>query len=120
MLLAVLAERFFGFQLGRRQWIGIILVAVSLALLGVTGKESGGDTSDYSLTALILFEGGGIALGLLLIFSHRIERVRAQHGVLLGAAAGLGFGISDVAIKALTTISRAASSASSAPGALSS
>ena len=29
VLLAVLAERFFGFQLGRRQWIGIILVAVS-------------------------------------------------------------------------------------------
>jgi multidrug transporter EmrE-like cation transporter len=102
VLLAVLAERFFGFQLGRRQWIGIILVAVSLALLGVTGKESGGDTSDYSLTALILFEGGGIALGLLLVFSHRIERVRAQHGVLLGAAAGLGFGLSDVAIKALS------------------
>ena len=102
VLLAVLAERFFGFQLGRRQWVGIILVALSLALLGVTGKQSGGDTSDYSLTALILFEGGGIALGLLLIFSHRIERVRAQHGVLLGAAAGLGFGISDVAIKALS------------------
>jgi multidrug transporter EmrE-like cation transporter len=102
VLLAVLAERFFGFQLGRRQWVGIILVALSLALLGVTGKQSGGDTSDYSLTALILFEGGGIAVGLALIFSHRIERVRAQHGVLLGAAAGLGFGISDVAIKALT------------------
>jgi multidrug transporter EmrE-like cation transporter len=102
VLLAVLAERFFGFQLGRRQWIGIILVAVSLGLLGVTGKQSGGDTSDYSLTALILFEGCGIAVGLLLIFSHRIERARAQYGVLLGAAAGLGFGISDVAIKALT------------------
>jgi multidrug transporter EmrE-like cation transporter len=102
VLLAVLAERFFGFQLGRRQWVGIILVAVSLALLGLTGKESAGDTSDYSLTAMILFEGGGIAFGLLLIFSHRIERVRAQHGVMLGAAAGLGFGISDVAIKALS------------------
>jgi len=102
VLLAVLAERFFGFQLGRRQWIGIILVAASLALLGVTSKQSGDDSSDYSLTALIFFEGGGIALGLLLIFSHRIERVRAQHGILLGAAAGLGFGVSDVAIKALT------------------
>lgn len=101
VLLAVLAERFFGFQLGRRQWIGIILVAASLALLGVTSEQSSGDTSDYSVTALVLFEGGGVALGLLFIFSHRVERVRGQHGVLLGAAAGLGFGISDVAIKAL-------------------
>ncbi|MEK6229304.1 MAG: hypothetical protein AABM31_08290 [Actinomycetota bacterium] len=102
VLLAVLAERYFGFQLGRRQWIGIVLVAVSLALLGLTGEEGSGDTSDYSLTALILFEGVGIALGILLIFSHHIERVRAQHGVTLGAAAGLGFGLSDVAIKALS------------------
>jgi hypothetical protein len=41
-------------------------------------------------------------LGVVLIFSRRIERVRAQYGVMLGAAAGLGFGISDVAIKALS------------------
>ena len=102
VLLAVLAERFFGFDLGKRQWMGIILVATALALLAVTGRSSGGDHSDYSLTAMIFFEGGAIALGLLFIFSHRIERVRAQHGVLLGAAAGLGFGISDVAIKALS------------------
>ncbi len=102
VLLAVLAERYFGFQLGRRQWIGIVLVAVSLTLIGLTGEESRGDSSDYSLSAMILFEGAGITLGILLIFSHRIERVRAQHGVMLGAAAGLGFGLSDVAIKALS------------------
>ncbi len=102
VLLAVLAERFFGFELGRRQWVGILLVAVSLALLAVTGKPSGGSHSDYSYTAMILFEGCAIALGLVFIFSHRIGRVRAQYGVMLGAAAGLGFGISDVAIKALS------------------
>ena len=102
VLLAVLAERFFGFQLGRRQWFGIILVALALTLLGLTSKESTGDSSDYSVTAMILFEGGGVVLGLLLIFSHRIERVRSQRGVLLGAAAGLGFGVSDVAVKALS------------------
>jgi drug/metabolite transporter (DMT)-like permease len=101
VLLAVLAERFFGFELRRRQWVGIVLVAVSLALLGVTGERSG-DHSDYSVVAMITFEGGAIALGVLLIFSRRIERVRAQYGVVLGAAAGLGFGISDVAIKALS------------------
>ena len=70
VLLAVLAERFFGFELGRRQWVGIALVAVSLTLLAVTGKGSGDDSSDYSVPAMIIFEGAAVALGLLLIFSH--------------------------------------------------
>jgi multidrug transporter EmrE-like cation transporter len=103
VFLAVLAERFFGFELGRRQWIGIGLVAVSLTLLTLTGGGgSGGAHADYSLAGMIIFEGIAVGLGLLLVFSHLIERIRAQPGVLLGIAAGLGFGISDVAIKALS------------------
>ena len=101
VLLAVLAERFFGFDLGRRQWFGVVLVAVSLALLAVTGT-GGGSHSEYSIVGMILFEGGALALGLLFVFSHRVPRLRAQRGVLLGAAAGIGFGISDVAVKALS------------------
>ncbi len=101
VLLAVLAERFFGFDLGRRQWFGVVLVAVSLALLAVTGT-GGGTNSDYSIAGMIIFEGGALALGLLFVFSHRVPVLRAQRGVLLGAAAGMGFGISDVAIKALS------------------
>jgi hypothetical protein len=46
--------------------------------------------------------GAAILLGLSLIFSHRFPRARSQRGVLLGAAAGLGFGVSDVAIKAVS------------------
>ncbi|MGI9080967.1 MAG: hypothetical protein ACR2FZ_01630 [Thermoleophilaceae bacterium] len=102
VFLAVLAERFFGFELGRRQWIGIGLVAVSLSLLTLTGGGEGGANSGYSLTGMILFEGIAVGVGLLLILSHLIERIPAQRGVLLGVAAGLGFGISDVAIKALS------------------
>jgi hypothetical protein len=49
---------------------------------------------------MMIFEGIAVGVGLLLVFSHLIERIRAQPGVLLGIAAGLGFGISDVAIKA--------------------
>ncbi|MBA3420943.1 MAG: hypothetical protein H0U12_03475 [Thermoleophilaceae bacterium] len=101
VLLAVLAERYFGFDLGRRQWFGVVLVAVSLALIGVTGM-GGGSNSQYSIAGMILFEGGALALGLLFVFSHRVPRLRAQRGVLLGAAAGIGFGISDVAVKALS------------------
>jgi drug/metabolite transporter (DMT)-like permease len=103
VFLAVLAERFFGFELGRRQWLGIGLVAVSLILLTLTGGGGGGGANaDYSLAGMIIFEAIAVALGLLLVFSHLIERIRAQPGVLLGIAAGLGFGISDVAIKALS------------------
>jgi multidrug transporter EmrE-like cation transporter len=103
VFLAVLAERFFGFELGRRQWIGIGLVAASLTLLTLTGGGGGGGAhADYSLAGMILFEGIAIGVGVLLVSSHLIERIRAQPGVLLGVAAGLGFGISDVAIKALS------------------
>ena len=103
VFLAVLAERFFGFELGRRQWIGISLVAVSLALLTLTGGGGGGGAnSGYSLAGMIVFESIAVGVGLLLVFSHLIERIHAPPGVLLGVAAGLGFGISDVAIKALS------------------
>jgi len=102
VFLAVLAERFFGFELGRRQWIGIGLVAVSLSLLTLTGGGTAGAHSGYSLAGMIVFEGVAVGVGLLLALSHLIERIPVQRGVLLGAAAGLGFGISDVAIKALS------------------
>src|SRR4051794_41336075 len=42
VFLAVLAERFFGFELGPRQGIGIIVVAASLSLLALTGGGGGG------------------------------------------------------------------------------
>ncbi len=102
VFLAVLAERFFGFELGRRQWIGIGLVAVSLSLLTLTGGGEAGAQSEYSLAGMIVFEGIAVSVGLLLMLSHLIERIPVQRGVLLGIAAGLGFGISDVAIKALS------------------
>src|SRR3954454_10854699 len=102
VFLAVLAERFFGFELGRRQWIGIGLVAVSLALLTLTGGGGGEANSGYSLAGMIVFEGIAVGVGLVLVLSHLIERIPVQRGVLLGIAAGLGFGTSDVAIKALS------------------
>ena len=102
VFLAVLAERFFGFKLGHRQWIGIGLVAVSLALLTLTGGGGSGESSKYSLAGMIIFEGIAIGVGVLLVVSHLIDRIRVQRGVLLGIAAGLGFGIADVSIKALS------------------
>ena len=36
VFLAVIAERFFGFALGRRQWTGVIITTVGLALIALT------------------------------------------------------------------------------------
>ena len=101
VFLAVLAERFFGFHLGRWQWFGVTITAAGLAVIGLTG--SGANRPQHSsLAALIAVEGGIFAIGaaLLAISAHR--RVLRAEGLLLGLAAGALFGVSDVAIKYLT------------------
>jgi drug/metabolite transporter (DMT)-like permease len=103
VLLAVLAERFFGFKLERRQWVGVILTALGLAMLAITGEaRSGQDSADYSIAAMMAFETALVALGVVLILSCRNEGRKDQHGVLLGLAAGLLFTTTHVAVKALT------------------
>ena len=39
VFLAVLAERFFGFRLGRRQWIGLAITAAGLMVIGLTAAS---------------------------------------------------------------------------------
>jgi hypothetical protein len=51
---------------------------------------------------MVAFEAGLFALGGLLILGPRAGAPAEHHGVMLGAAAGVLFGVSDVAIKALT------------------
>ena len=41
VFLAVLAERFFGFRLERRQWTGVAITAAGLAVIGLTAKTEG-------------------------------------------------------------------------------
>src|SRR5215213_1610943 len=50
VLPGVIAERWFGFHLGRREWVGVGLAAAGLAFLTLTSAgKTGGDSSDYSL-----------------------------------------------------------------------
>jgi drug/metabolite transporter (DMT)-like permease len=101
VILAVVAERYFGFHLGRRQWVGVILAALGLAFLALTGNaDSGQKTADYSVPAMVAFEAALVALGTALLLSCRVGRVRDQRGVLLAAAAGFVFTITHVAVKA--------------------
>jgi multidrug transporter EmrE-like cation transporter len=100
VLLAVMAERIFGMNIGQRQWIGLAAMAGGLILLGVTLPGVHGADSRFSIPAMIVFEGGLILVGALLIMGPQMGAPREHHGFMLGAAAGILFGVSDVAIKA--------------------
>jgi hypothetical protein len=102
VLLAVMAERLFGLRIGRRQWMGLGLTGFGLALLGLTLPVVHGAHSHFSAPGMISFEAGLIAAGTLLIMGPRIGAAREHHGYMLGAAAGILFGVSDIAIKALS------------------
>ena len=103
MFLAVLAERYFGFQLGRRQWACVIVTAFGLAVIAVTGGSHTSALRHYSLAALIAVECSVFALGAALIrISMRGSLDPATQGLLLGVAAGVLFGVSDIALKYLT------------------
>jgi multidrug transporter EmrE-like cation transporter len=139
VVLAVLAERLFGFELQRRQWGGIGLVAAGLAILGATTPATVQQTR-YSIVAIAAFQTVLLIVGLVLVAVTHATAVRHEGpiddtaaaadpsgdehpttggapqapvtahtsrggskwaGILLGTAAGIAFGVSDVSIKAL-------------------
>ena len=73
VILAVLADRLFGFEVGRRQWVGVAMTAVGLLLLVVTLPASSGAHSSYSLAGMLAFEGGMLA-------DRRPAHQRPAHG----------------------------------------
>jgi drug/metabolite transporter (DMT)-like permease len=102
VLLAIMAERTFGLQLSRRQWVGICLTAVGLLVLGFSLPAVHGAHSRFSVPGMIGFEIGLLVVGTLLIMGPRIGAPAQHHGFMLGAASGILFGVSDVAIKAIS------------------
>src|SRR6478672_7147438 len=102
VFLAVIAERYFGFRLGHRQWAGVIVTAAGLAIIGLTSGSNAGETRRFALAALIAVECGVfvVATGVAATSSHR-RIPPAAEGLLLGAAAGALFGVSDIALKYL-------------------
>jgi drug/metabolite transporter (DMT)-like permease len=102
VLIAVMADRIFGFEVGPRQWWGLALTAVGLILLGVTMPAPGGAHSTFSLAAMVAFEATLFGLGALLILGRRAGAPAEHHGVMLAAASGILFGVCNVAVKALS------------------
>jgi hypothetical protein len=100
VLLTVVADRLFGFSVTRREWIGVALTAAGLAFLAAT-LEGTADSAhnDYQPITLIVY--AGLAFGGGAVVAWRAgDSLRG--GALLGAAAGLMWGASDVSIKALS------------------
>ncbi len=103
VLLAVMADRLFGFAVGKRQWAALIAMTLGLGLIVVTQPAMRGSHSSYSVAAMAAFEGGLLGLSALLIVGTRLVGARAKaQGQAIAAASGLLFGASDVALKALT------------------
>lgn len=104
VFIAVMAERMLGCKVGRRQWSGLWLMAVGLVVLGLTLPAVHGPHSHFAAAPMIAFEAGFFGIGGLLIVGPRMGGRSEHHGVMLGAAAGVLFGVSDTSIKALTGI----------------
>jgi drug/metabolite transporter (DMT)-like permease len=103
VFLAVLAERFFGFRLGRRQWAGLVITAVGLAIIGITQGAQPSEPPGYALAALITIEASVLLIATgVAVMAGRLRILQAREGLVLGAAAGALFGISDIALKFLT------------------
>lgn len=103
VFLAVFAERFFGFRLGRRQWVGVLVVAVGLAIIGLTSGPGDADPPGYAPAALIALECGTLVVsGVVAAISTHGRVSQAAQGMLLGTAAGALFGVSDIALEYLT------------------
>lgn len=101
VLLALPAKRWFEITLGPRELAGLGLSAAGLAFLALTATETAGSGSEYSSSAMAAFEGGVVLLGLALLLSGSRDGAGPHRGLMLGAAAGMLIGVSDVAIKAL-------------------
>src|SRR5918912_143680 len=90
VLIAVMADRMFGFSVGRRQWWGLALTAVGLILLGVTMPDPNGAHASFSSPAMIAFEAGLFGLGGLLILGPRAGAPAEHHGEAVAVIAITG------------------------------
>ena len=97
VLLTVVADRLFGIEVTRREWIGVTLTAAGLAALAATlSGDAHSAHSHYAVGTLTLFLLATAGVGLLVtaLFSRRAGA--------LAVAAGLLWAASDTSIKALS------------------
>jgi hypothetical protein len=97
VMLTVVADRAFGFDVTRREWISVALAAAGLAFLAATLNGAGDSAhSDFEPATISLYVAIIAAAG---FAASALARGRHHAGVLFGASAGLLWGASDVSIK---------------------
>jgi hypothetical protein len=99
--LAVISQRIFGDPVERQQWLALLLGGVGLALLALTVPQLRGSHSEFSVGAILGFEGGLALLASGLALGHRSQRLAARRGVLLAVLAGTLIAFAGIAIKGL-------------------
>lgn len=104
VLLAIMARRLFGQRVARRHWLAVLLTGTGLALLALTVPHTIGAHSASSASTLLAYIGTLAAIGAALLLARRLGRLAHAHGVVVGAAAGIFFGLTDIAIKALVGV----------------
>ena len=98
--LTALANRVFGHEVTQREWIGVAMTAVGLALLAATVGNTGDSAhSGYTPATLAAFVGLLTAAGAATAVAGWQARAGAS---LVALAAGLLWGASDTSIKALS------------------
>jgi multidrug transporter EmrE-like cation transporter len=96
VLLTVAADRLFGQEVTRREWLGVGMTAAGLAVLAATTSGTGGSShNDYAAATLGLYAGtltvAGLAAG---------AAGWQRRPILVAVGAGLLWGASDTTIKA--------------------
>jgi multidrug transporter EmrE-like cation transporter len=100
VLLTVIADRVFGYEVTRREWIGVALTAVGLAFLaGTMHGTADSRHSSYDPSTLAVYVGAAAGVGLL---AAGAARRTIAGGPALALSAGLLWGASDVSIKAVS------------------
>ena len=97
VLLTVVADRLFGIEVTRREWIGVALTAAGLEYLAATLNAVGRSAQSHYDAGTLAIYVGALALAGLLIAA------RARRGTVLAVAAGLLWAASDTSIKALSS-----------------
>jgi len=97
VLLTVVADRLFGIEVTRREWVGVALTAAGLAFLAATlGNTGNGADSHYAAGTLAVYAGllgcAGLAIAGL-----------SRRPMALAVSAGLLWAASDTSIKALSS-----------------